>query len=371
MAERGPLRAGVVVEQLWQPVPGGSGVYIQELLTELAAGTPEIAVTGIAARHDGPPAAGDLPADLVVRHANLPRTALYEAWQRWGHPRAEALAGPLDVVHATTWAIPPTRSPLVVTVHDVAFLHDPAHFTRRGNAWFRRALDRTRRHADAVIVPSQSTADDCLTIGLPSTLVHVVPHGSRPVERTPDQVAELRARAGLTRPYLMWCGTVEPRKNVSTLLAAFARAAPRCPDLDLVLVGPAGWGEVPVHPDGLDPARVHTLGRLSRDDLHSAYAGAAAFCFPSLREGFGLPVLEAMQHGLPVVTSAGTACAEVAGDAALLVDPTSEQELADAIVQATGPASSEMARRSTSRAVEFSWRRAADRTAEIYRATAG
>lgn len=371
MTERGALRAGVVVEQLWQPVPGGSGVYITELLTELAAGAPDVVVTGIAARHDGVPAGDELPGGLVVRHAPLPRAALYEAWQRLGHPRAERVAGPLDVVHATTWAIPPTRAPLVVTVHDVAFLHEPTHFTRRGNVWFRRALDRTRRHAAAVIVPSLSTADDCVAVGLPSSLVHVVPHGSRPVGRTAAQVADLRARAGLTRPYVLWCGTVEPRKNVGTLLAAFARVAPRCPDLDLVLVGPAGWGDVPVHPDGLDPARVHALGRLSRDDLHSAYAGATAFCYPSLREGFGLPVLEAMQHGLPVVTSAGTACAEVAGDAALLVDPTSEQELADALAEAAGPAAADLAARSAVRAAEFSWRRTAERTAEIYRSTAG
>lgn len=365
--ERDAVRAGIVVEQLWQPVPGGSGVYIQELLTELLAGDQGVLATGIAARHDAAPAGDALPAGLAVRHAALPRTALYEAWQRLGHPRAEAVTGPLDVVHATTWAVPPTRHPLVVTVHDVAFLHDPAHFTRRGNAWFRRALERTRRHADAVIVPSRSTADDCLAVGLPASLVHVVPHGSRPVARTAEQVAELRARTGIERPYVLWCGTVEPRKNVTVLLAAFALVAARRPELDLVLVGPAGWGDVPVHPEGLDPARVHALGRLSREDLHSAYAGAAAFCFPSLREGFGLPVLEAMQHGLPVVTSAGTSCAEVAGGAALLVDPTSAEELADAIVEATGPAAADLAARSAVRATEFSWRRTADRTAEVYR----
>ena len=371
MSQRSPLRAGVVVEQLWQPVPGGSGVYIHELLTELASGDADVAVTGIAARHAEPPPGDPLPSGLAVRHAGLPRTVLYEAWQRLGHPRAEAVAGPLDVVHATTWAVPPTRRPLVVTVHDLAFLHDASHFTRRGNAWFRTALERTRRHADAVIVPSRATADDCLAVGLPAALVHVVPHGSRPLTRTADQVAELRTRAGLARPYLLWCGTIEPRKNLPVLLEAFARVAGRRPELDLVLVGPAGWGEVPVHPAGLDPARVRVLGRLSRDDLHSAYAGAAAFCYPSLREGFGLPVLEALQHGLPVVTSRGTACEEVAGGAALLADPTSPAELADALLGATGDAAADLRRRAAVRAAEFSWRLAADRTAEVYRSVAG
>ncbi|GAA2726086.1 glycosyl transferase [Cellulomonas aerilata] len=361
----------MVVEQLWQPVPGGSGVYIEELLAELATGAHGVDVTGLAARHAGPPPAQPLPPGLAVRHAPLPRTVLYESWQRVGHPRAEAVAGPLDVVHATTWAVPPTRRPLVVTVHDVAFLHDPTHFTARGNAWFRRALERTRRSADAVIVPSQATADDCLAVGLDAARVHVVPHGSRPVPRTAAQVADFRDRTGLGRPYVLWCGTIEPRKNLPVLLRAFASVADRRPDLDLVLVGPAGWGEVPGHPAGLAPDRVRVLGRLSREDLHSAYAGAAAFCFPSVREGFGLPVLEAMQHGLPVVTSAGTACAEVAGGAALLVDPASPADLADALVEATGPAAPDLARRSAERAADFSWRRSAATTADVYRSVAG
>lgn len=371
VSERSPLRAGVVVEQLWQPVPGGSGVYVTELLTELAGDGHGVAVTGIAARHGGPPAGDQLPPGIRVARSSLPRTALYEAWQRLGHPRAERIAGPVDVVHATTWAVPATRRPLVVTVHDVAFLHDPSHFTARGNAWFRRALESTRRHADAIVVPSRSTADDCLAVGLPAGRVHVVPHGSRPEPRTAAQVDELRRRAGITRPYVLWCGTIEPRKNLGVLLHAFGLLAGRRPDLDLVLVGPAGWGEVPAQPPGLDPDRVHVLGRLSRADLHSAYAGAAAFCFPSLREGFGLPVLEAMQHGLPVVTSRGTACAEVAGSAALLVDPTSAPELADALAEATGPAAADLRARSAERAREFSWSAAAATTALVYRSVAG
>jgi glycosyltransferase involved in cell wall biosynthesis len=359
----------VVVEQLWQPVPGGSGVYVHELLTELA-GRDALALTGIAARHSGPPADEPLPAGVPVRYAPLPRTALYESWQRLGHPRAEAVAGPVDVVHATTWAIPPTRRPLVVTVHDVAFLHDPSHFTARGNAWFRRALERTRRHAAAVVVPSESTAEDCRAAGLPDGLLHVVPHGSRPVPRTSEQVAAFRDRHSVTRPYVLWCGTIEPRKNLPVLLRAFAQVAARRPDLDLVLVGPDGWGAVPEHPSGLPRDRVRVLGRLSRDDLHSAYAGAAAFVFPSLREGFGLPVLEAMQHGLPVVTSAGTACAEVAGDAARLVDPRSVDGLAEALVEVTGPAAAELSRRSAERATAFSWERAAEQTLAVYRTVA-
>lgn len=359
------LRAALSVEQLWQPVPGGSGTYIVELVDALGD-VPDLDVVGLAARHAGPPPA-DWPLDVPVHHLPLPRALLYEAWQRLGVPRAEWVAAGIDVVHATTWALPSTRRPLVVTVHDLAFLQDAAHFSRRGNAFFRRALDRTRAVADAVIVPSRVTADDCLAAGLDPARLTVVPHGSRVTSPSEADVRAWRHRAGLSRDYVLWCGTVEPRKNLRTLLAAFALAGKALGDLDLVLVGPPGWGRMPALPDGLPRERVHVLGHLDRAALDTAYAGARAFCFPSVREGFGLPVLEAMQHGTPVVTSAGTACAEVAGDAALLVDALDARAMAAALVDATGNAHDELARRSLVRASGFSWSAAAQATAEVYR----
>lgn len=115
---------------------------------------------------------------------------------------------------------------------------------------------------------------------------------------------------------------------------------------------------------------MHALGHVSREDLATAYAGAAAFCFPSLREGFGLPVLEAMAHGVPVVTSAGTACAEVAGDAGLLVEPTDVDGMARAL-EAAVEDDGTMAAASRARAAAFTWSEAAARTAEVYRSVAG
>jgi glycosyltransferase involved in cell wall biosynthesis len=358
------LRAALTVEQLWQPVPGGSGTYIVELARELAD-DPTLDVVGISAHHRAP-APADWAPPVPVRSSRLPRRALYEAWQHLPGPLAESIAGRADVVHATTWAVPATRRPMAVTVHDVAFLHDPAHFTGRGNTFFRRALERVRGNDAAIIVPSQATADDCLQVGLPSTRITVVPHGVRVGRPDPQTVLEFRSRSGLNREYVLWCGTIEPRKNLSTLLTAFADAAVDLPDVDLVLVGPAGWGALPPVPSSLSPDRVHVLGHLSRADLDAAYAGAAAFCFPSLREGFGLPVLEAMQHGLPVVTSRGTACAEVGGDAALLVDPLDATEVARALVTAVRERA-DLSARSRSRAAGFTWREAAARTAEVYR----
>ena len=160
---------------------------------------------------------------------------------------------------------------------------------------------------------------------------------------------------------------MEPRKNLPTLLAAFALLVDREPDLDLVLVGPRGWGQPPVLPPGLPAERVHMLGHLSRVDLDTAYAGARAVCYPSIREGFGLPVLEAMQHGTPVVTSRGTACAEIGGDAVLLVDPLDAAAVADALREAVGPRADELRRRGRTRAAQFSWEAAGAATLAVYR----
>ena len=201
-----------------------------------------------------------------------------------------------DIIHATTWAIPPTSKPLAITVHDVAFLRDPDHFTAHGSAYFHRALEITRKRADAIIVPSQATADDCVEAGLDASRITVIPHGLSHTPVTADQIEDFRARWDLTRPYILWVGTREPRKNLPTLLAAYRQMEDA--DLDLVLVGPAGWGSDPTDAP-LAPDRVHVLGRLDDADLACAYAGARVFTFPSLWEGFGLPVLEAMAHGDP------------------------------------------------------------------------
>lgn len=360
-------RVAMVVEQLWQPVPGGSGTYIVELARMLKERGVRLA--GLAARHN--PSA--TPADLglppmPVRFSRLPRTALYESWNWLRVPRAEAVLPGAQVVHATTWAIPGTRLPLAVTVHDVAFLRSPEHFTRRGNAYFHRALERTRHEADAIIVPSRATADDCIHAGLDGTRIHVIPHGVRPLPVTDAQVTAFRNAHGLTREYVLWTGTREPRKNLPVLLRAFALFAADHPDLDLVLVGPAGWGD-----DAEEralaaelPERIHVLGRLSSDDLAAAYRGARAFVFPSIWEGFGLPVLEAMAYGTPVVTSRGTCMEEVCGDTGLLADADAPEQIAAQLAVATGEAHDDLAAAGRERARAFTWEECAAAHTHVY-----
>lgn len=360
------MRAAVVVEQSWHPVPGGTAVSVIETLDALAV-RGDVDVVGVAARHAGPP---DDPWRLPVpvRHLALPRRLLYPAWQYARRPAVQRATGAVGVVHATTFAVPPSAGAgLVVTVHDLAFLRRPDQFSRNGVRFFRRGLEIVRREADLVLCPSRATADDCLAAGIDAGRLRVVPHGVRVRPVAPGRVEELRVRWGIERPYVLWTGTLEPRKNLPALLSAFTRLVRDGEDLDLVLVGPRGWGEgaTDVPPD-VAP-RVHRVGFLSPADLHAAYSGARAFAYPSTWEGFGLPVLEAMAHGVPVVTSAGTSMAEFADGAGLLVDPVDDAALAEALSRAVGAEHDALAAAVRERAAGHTWDAAAEGVARAYR----
>lgn len=367
------LHVAVTVEQLWQPVPGGSATYIRGLVEALVH-RDDVAVTGIAAR--GARDTRQLPPGLPIASSRLPRRLLYEGWSRLRRPAvprtadARAAGARYDVIHATTWAVPPRSAPLVVAVHDVAFLRTPGHFTPRGVAFFQRALTTVRTEADIVIVPSEATRDDCIEAGIPPERMRLIPHGTARKGDLPTDSAAFRAKHGITRDFVLWCGTLEPRKNVPTLLQAFEKMTARGSDLDLVLVGPKGWGGTSdVVQDALErlPAnRLHVLGRLSDDDLQAAYATARVFCFPSLWEGFGLPVLEAMTHGTPVVTSQGTSMAEVSGDGALLVDPLDADAMATALERAAGQDHPRLSAGALANVARYTWERSAEQHVVAY-----
>lgn len=179
------------------------------------------------------------------------------------------------------------------------------------------------------------------------------------------RIDEVRRRHALDRPYVLSVGTVEPRKNLARLVEAFRIVVERrLFDGDLALAGAPGWG-----PPLPEAPRLRRLGRVDDADLPALYAGAAAFAYPSLYEGFGIPVLEAMASGAVVVTSRGTACEEVAGGGAILVEPTDVESIADGLGRALldDDLRAECRRRGRARAAEFSWPAAARRLLALYR----
>lgn len=357
-------RVAVTLEQCWHRVPGGTAVATLEQVRAVAERC-DVDLVGVSARHRRP-APEPFRPPIEVAALPLPRRALYEAWHRLGRPPVELATGPVEVIHATAVAVPPRTAPLVVTIHDLAFLADATQATAHGNRFFRRGFELARRRADLVLCPSQATMAECVAAGFDAAKLRLVPWGvhRRPVAAA--DAARVRRAHRLDRPYVLFTGTVEPRKNLAALVEGFATIERR--DVELVLVGPAGWNEdlaARLAPLG---DRARPLGFVPTTDLDALYAGASAFCYPSLREGFGLPVLEAMAQGAPVVTSAGTATEEVAGDAGLLVDPHDPATITAALDLVLGDPglAADLADRGRQRAAGFTWTRTAERTVAAY-----
>ena len=370
MMER--VRVAYTLEQCWHRVPGGTGVAalrIAEAMHEQS----DIQLLGVAGRH------GHLPPDPWVPPmpvAYLPVAApwLYETWLRAQWPKVERATGHIDVAHATTLIPCATDAPLVVTLHDLAFLHDAAHFTAHGVRVFRRSVREIRRRADLVLCCSEATMDDCVASGIGADRLRLVPLGVEPTRATPADMARVRSLYRLPEQYLLFVGTVEPRKNLAGLFAAQRLLDQPLP---LVVVGAEGWGDAAdeilnaVASDGVADRRadVRFLGFVPHDDLPAVYACAEVFCYPSLREGFGLPILEAMAQGVPVVTSQGGATEETAGRAAVLVDPARPADIAAGIADARSRRA-ELAGKGIARAHQLSWSNAAALTAAAYREVA-
>jgi glycosyltransferase involved in cell wall biosynthesis len=354
------VRVAYTLEQCWHRVPGGTAVAAIETARELVDSETEI--VGVAAWHRRPPPDAWRPP-VPVRSVPLPRPVMYEAWLRARRPIVERTTGRVDIVHATTMIVPPSRAPLVVTVHDLAFVHQPDDFTRHGTAAFERGLAIVRDRAALVLCSSHATMADCRDNGIGDDRLRHVPLGVRAEPVDDSDVGAVRVQYGLPERYLLFAGTLEPRKNLPALLRAVEKLAE---PIVLAVAGPPGWG------DELGPLaarlgdRVRLLGFVPHDHLRYLYAGCTAFCYPSRREGFGLPILEAMAQGAAVVTSRGTSTEEVAGDAAVLVDPLDDDDIARGIEEAIDRRH-ELTALARRRAAHYTWAATAEHTMAAYR----
>jgi glycosyltransferase involved in cell wall biosynthesis len=284
------------------------------------------------------------------------------------------------VYHSTTSFGPlRRRCPVVITLHDATAVTMPYH-RGPGDRAFRSLFSvQSARRADAILAPTRAAADEVsAAYGVPASRIHVAHLGVTAAfhEVTRAAVERVRARYGLRFPYVLYVGAEPPRKNLARLVEAFAALASRCPDVHLVLAGPERSRDhtvdARVRRAGLD-ARVHRLDGVTRDDLPAIHAGAACLAFVSLCEGFGLPVVEAMAAGTPVVTSNRSAMPEVAGGAALLVDPLSVDAIAEGIGRVLGDTglADELRRKGRIRSEAFDWSETAAGTERVYGAVAG
>lgn len=369
-----PRRVLVAVEQLRRAVPGGIGTYARGLLNGLCAvGQHEVDVTLLASR---PPRGGE-PLEQFGRPvvaSRLPGPALTRAWSS-----GIVVAPPgYDVVHSVSLAAPYVRSPSasVVTVHDLSWRSHPEATTPRGRRWHEAALRRALRDATAFVVPSLDVAGELREAGAPDAAVHIIPGGT---DHLPEPDAEgasrLLSALGVAGPYLLTVGTIEPRKNLPRLFAAYVQALRQLPErLPLVVVGPRGWGRWNTDqvPEGVVP-----VGEVADGVLAGLYATARTFLYVPLTEGYGLPPLEAMTFGVPVVASSRVPSVVAqpgddsmgGGQAALRADPFDVDAIAAAVVQASTDdrCRRELIAGGLQLTAGRSWRRVALHHAELWR----
>jgi len=296
---------------------------------------------------------------VEIKKIKIPPTALELLWNRLHILPIESFVGQVDIFHASDWTQPPAKqAKLVTTIHDLSFLRWPKSVHPKILAVQKRRLEWVKKEADAIIAVSKATKREIVELlGIPEKKITVI------YEALPSDVADfgLTAPSAAKKPYIFAYGSQSPRKNIKKIIAAFKEAKKKF-DCQLVICGE-------YKPEVKLPKDIILAGFLPRQRMLSWLAGATVFAYPSLYEGFGLPILEAFALGVPVVTSNISSMAEVAGQAAILVDPRSTESIAKGIK--TG-LSSELVRKKLikegkERVKKFTWEKAAKETLRVYK----
>lgn len=312
---------------------------------------------------------------MQARHCRVP-SRIMQPLKDWLHWPVEASLGRCDAVFYHSLDVQPQRwGRKVVTIHDLMPMTHADYYPAPDAAHFERKVPGIVRDADALVAVSQYTKDVLVDrLGADASRITVVHHGVDSRFTRPDAgvIAGLKARLGLVRPYLLFVGTAEPRKNLPRLLDAYARLrSAGHADLCFVIAGKAAWGSQALR-ERISQLKLqdHVVltGPFDSADLPALYAGADVFSLPSIAEGFGMPLLEAMACGTPVVASNSTALPEVYGDAALGVDPFDSDALCDAIarIRSDGELRESLVERGLQRAAAFSWGKSALRLASVF-----
>jgi glycosyltransferase involved in cell wall biosynthesis len=358
--------------------PTGVGHYTWRMLAHLPAAMPADELVAWHPHTGG----SDLPrAPNLAEHVSRIPGVLEPVWRRLEVPRLEGMVR-FDALLAANFLPPPTRSDAVVlVVHDLAFEVMPEVGPGFGERWRRRFDGWLRRSAEVIVPSANAKADLLQRHRVDEGRLHVIPHGADPfVAPGDDEVQRVKSGFGIEGPFALFVGGIEPRKNLDALVEAFARVGG--PEPWLVIAGgrtywaPQGTealrAKVEALPEGIR-RRVVLTGYVSDDEKRALLAGATMLAYPSRYEGFGFPVLEGFSAGVPVLTSSAGSLPEVAGDAALLIDPNDVDAIAEGLVRLFGdPALRErLVAAGRGRLATFTWERTAGATAEVLRAAAG
>lgn len=362
-----------------QPLTG-VGYYTLHLLEALLQGHAEIDLQLFASSAQSRSAIFDHLAEKAGtgHFARIPTRLKNTLWTTLEQPKIERWCGPVDIAHGGFHLLPAARTAKrVVTVFDLSGVRQPDTRASSNIQMHMRLLRNAARNATAMIAISESCKQDIVEIlEVPEEEVHVVYGGVqlKDYDGPPDPRPwmELKARLKITRPYFIHLGTLEPRKNLPRLISAYARVLEHGTEVpQLVLAGRKGWMYEDIFKSVVD----HRLEKdvvftdyLSRDDAINLLKGAYACTYPSLYEGFGLPVLEAMAAHVPVLTSNVSSLPEVAGDTALLVNPESQDEIQNGLESLINeyPVAQERARAAYQRAQQFTWEASARSLANLY-----
>jgi len=357
---------------------GGIGRYVRELITALAAldTTTDYRLFVAGATLDKLP---EPPGkNFQWKPTRIPPKWTARIWHRAQLPiPINRFTGEIKLYHATDFTLPPVTpgTKTLLTVHDLSFVRAPETASPNLRKYLNIVVPRSVHRADHILADSQATKDDLIALyNVPPEKVTVLLSGvsERFARTSVYEIQDVRKKYNIgDAPYVLSVGTVQPRKNYERLIRALAQLPSSCDKFKLVIAGGQGWLQDPIHQAVTElklEDRVQFLGFADDADLPALYSGATVLAYPSLYEGFGLPILEAFRCHIPVLTSANSSLSEVSGDAAVIVDPYSVESIRDGLesILTDGALRASLVKRGVIQAIPFTWERAARELRSIY-----